>query len=58
MEEGSTWPLVCSCGERWSETEWEELPLVGTYDAGTEGRFELRHCVCGATLAIPARTEK
>ena len=54
MEEApKTWPLVCKCGESWTEAEWAELPPIGTYDAGSEGKLELRKCVCGATLSIP-----
>ena len=51
--------VVCTkCGETWSETEWIELPLVGVYDQGTEGKIELRTCVCGATLSIPLATKE
>lgn len=46
------WPVVCRCGETWSEDEWAELPLIGTYDAGSEGKLELRTCVCGANLSL------
>lgn len=45
---------TCKCGESWSVAEWPELPLVGRYQAGRDGWLELRYCVCGATLAIPA----
>lgn len=45
--------IVCTCGEKWTESQWHELPPVGTYDAGRDGKFELRTCVCGATLSIP-----
>lgn len=46
------WPIACKCGETWTESEWQELPLVGIYDAGPDGKWELRTCVCGATLQI------
>jgi hypothetical protein len=52
-DEKKQWPMICKCGESWSESEWKELPLVGTYDAGKDGWMELRTCVCGATLTIP-----
>ncbi len=51
-DEKSPWPIVCSCKESWSQAEWEELPLIGTYDAGSEGKMELRTCVCGANLCF------
>jgi hypothetical protein len=46
-------PITCKCGETWSQEEWKELPLVGKYDAQSDGWIELRTCVCGATLTIP-----
>lgn len=48
----SRWPVVCACGERWSDSEWRELPSVGVYDAGRDGKWDLRTCVCGATLKV------
>jgi len=48
------WTKACRCGETWSTAEWAELPAVGRYLAGADGWFELRSCVCGATLAVSA----
>lgn len=53
-ERTKEWPIACKCGESWTELEWKELPLVGVYDAGQDGKWELRTCVCGATLQIPS----
>jgi hypothetical protein len=47
------WPKACRCGETWSREEWGELPPVGRYRA--DEVLEIRSCVCGATLAVPAR---
>ena len=55
MNDRQEWPVVCKCGESWAESEWNELPLLGVYDAGPDGKWELRSCVCGATLQIPSR---
>jgi hypothetical protein len=48
------WPKTCRCGEEWTRDHWPELPLIGRYLAGRDGLLELRSCVCGATLVIPA----
>lgn len=48
------WPKMCGCGEVWSRTEWPELPPIGRYLAGSDGWIELRTCVCGVTLVVPA----
>lgn len=48
------WPKTCRCGEVWSRTEWPELPPIGRYLAGSDGWIELRTCVCGGTLVVPA----
>lgn len=49
------WPKTCRrCGELWSRDEWPELPPIGRYFAGAEGWIELRTCVCGGTLVVPA----
>lgn len=46
------WPKVCGCGESWSREHWGELTPVGRYQA--EEWLELRSCVCGKVLAVPA----
>jgi hypothetical protein len=51
--EVKSWPKSCRCGETWSRDQWGELPPVGRYRA--EEILELRTCVCGATLAVPAK---
>lgn len=51
--ERNGWPKACRCGETWSRAEWGELPPIGRYRA--EEWLEIRSCVCGATLAVPAR---
>lgn len=48
------WPMTCSCGEEWPRETWSELPPIGRYFAGREGWMELRSCVCGAALVVPA----
>jgi hypothetical protein len=54
METSTPWPKTCGCGEVWSCDHWPELPLVGRYLAGRDGWIELRSCVCGKTLIVPA----
>jgi hypothetical protein len=46
------WPKACRCGETWTRAEWSELTPVGKYLA--DEWLELRSCVCGKTLAVPA----
>jgi hypothetical protein len=48
------WSRTCRCGEVWSDEEWNDLPPIGRYLAGKEGWIELRTCVCGAALTVPA----
>ncbi len=48
------WPKTCRCGEDWSRVEWSELPPIGRYLAGSDGWIELRTCLCGGTLVVPA----
>jgi hypothetical protein len=48
------WPKACRCGETWSREEWGELPPIGRYHAAADEILEIRSCVCGATLAVPA----
>lgn len=51
----SRWPMTCTtCNEEWPRETWSELPPIGRYDAGRDGWIELRSCVCGTTLAVPA----
>lgn len=50
----SRWPMTCSCGEEWPRETWSELPPIGRYLAGSEGWIEVRSCVCGAALVVPA----
>src|SRR5262245_31733396 len=52
--ERAAWPMTCTCGEEWPRETWPELPPIGRYLAGRDGWIELRSCVCGATLAVPA----
>lgn len=41
-------PPACSCGLRWTEAQWLELPLVG-YQIDPEECLEMRNCSCGST---------
>jgi hypothetical protein len=50
----ASWPVACKCGETWKEAEWIELPAIGCYHAGRDGWLELRTCMCGSALSIPA----
>jgi hypothetical protein len=45
---------VCKCGQKFTETQWRALPLVGKMDYEEDGdkRLELRNCPCGSTIAI------
>lgn len=50
-----TWPKVCSCGDSFSEEEWERLRYVGVQKSGLPDfpDLELRNCGrCMSTLAI------
>jgi hypothetical protein len=37
----------------WSAAEWPRLKWVGLMDDGVD-RAELRHCICGSTISMPA----
>lgn len=51
-------PIIkqCSCERTFTQASWNALVLAGTLetedDAGQPTTLELRHCVCGSTIAI------
>lgn len=52
-------PFTCSCGRKYDEHTWKELPLAGTgymcFEEdldGPEQHMEHRNCPCGTTKAI------
>lgn len=46
----AAWPKACSCGRRFSASEFELLACIGRmFD--TVDHLELRNCPCGSTIA-------
>lgn len=43
---------VCACRRRYTQQEWEELPLRGILRGPGAEELELRDCVCGSTRAL------
>ena len=43
----------CACGRTYDAASWASLPSIGEIDngRGVGERMELRHCVCGSTIA-------
>jgi hypothetical protein len=50
-EESPRFPKHCGCGRVWSATTWQWLVYVGIMSDHID-RLELRHCVCGSTIAM------
>jgi len=49
------WPKICACGVAYSEEAWRGRPFVGLLSlSDDEPPLELRHCVCGSTIAVAA----
>lgn len=44
-------PKRCSCGREHDAAAWKALPYCGVQE-DVDARFELRHCVCGSTIAV------
>jgi hypothetical protein len=42
-------PPSCSCGMRWTESQWLALPLVGYQIDTDDNHLEMRNCKCGST---------
>lgn len=47
------WPKACACGAIWWPARFRALVYVGEWAFEGES-LELRNCVCGSTIAIPA----
>jgi hypothetical protein len=53
----SHFPKVCRCcGSAHSESQWDDLPVVGRLDDRDDSLdgalLELRNCTCGTTLSV------
>lgn len=51
-----TWPKTCSCGQVYSEEDWEHLEYIGVQKTSPMmgiPDFELRNCArCNSSMAI------
>lgn len=50
-----TFKTCACCGRRFTEREWNALPLLGEYADDVE-RICMKNCSCGSTIAVVVET--
>ena len=48
----ATFPKICSCGRRYTLSQWEKLPGMKFWETPWGEVLEMRDCVCRSTISI------